>query len=99
MRRAPPAKFTEGAKLDIQKSPRRDARPMNFGPTVLAVQRERELRWLGSFLLPASSTASTASTSTRSATAGPAFRASDFSGILVPAFKGALTRPSAAFGR
>jgi hypothetical protein len=34
---------------------------MTFKPTVLNVENERELRWLGRFLLPGSSTASTSS--------------------------------------
>jgi hypothetical protein len=41
----------EGSKLDVRIEPP-GARPMSFKPTVLQVEPERELRWLGRFLVP-----------------------------------------------
>lgn len=41
----------EGAGLDVRITPP-GGRPMTFKPTVLAVEPQRELRWLGRFLLP-----------------------------------------------
>ena len=43
--------FTVGATLEVRIEPP-NARPMTFKPTVLAVEPERELRWLGKFILP-----------------------------------------------
>jgi hypothetical protein len=40
----------EGAKLDVRIEPP-GGRAMTFNPTVLTVENERELRWLGRFLL------------------------------------------------
>jgi hypothetical protein len=40
----------EGAKLDVRIEPP-GGRAMTFNPTVLTVDNERELRWLGRFLL------------------------------------------------
>ena len=40
-----------GEKLEVRIAPP-NARPMTFKPTVLAVDPERELRWLGRFILP-----------------------------------------------
>ena len=40
-----------GSKLEVRIAPP-DARPMTFKPTVLAVKPERELRWLGRFIVP-----------------------------------------------
>jgi hypothetical protein len=40
-----------GATLEVRIEPP-NARPMTFKPTVLAVRREHELRWLGRFILP-----------------------------------------------
>lgn len=40
----------EGAKLDVRIEPP-GGRAMSFSPTVLSVQNERELRWLGHFLV------------------------------------------------
>jgi hypothetical protein len=40
----------EGAKLDVRIEPP-GGRAMTFKPTVLTVENERELRWLGRFLL------------------------------------------------
>lgn len=40
-----------GAKLEVRIAPP-DARPMTFKPIVLAVDPERELRWLGRFIVP-----------------------------------------------
>jgi hypothetical protein len=40
-----------GAKLEVHIAPP-DARAMTFKPTLLAVDPERELRWLGRFILP-----------------------------------------------
>lgn len=39
-----------GSKLEVRIAPP-DARPMTFRPTVLVSQPERELRWLGRFIL------------------------------------------------
>ena len=41
----------EGAKLDVWIEPP-GGRAMTFKPTVLKVENERELRWLGRLLLP-----------------------------------------------
>ena len=43
--------FTVGATLEVRIEPPK-AKPMTFKPTVLAVEPERELRWLGKFVLP-----------------------------------------------
>ena len=43
--------FTVGATLEVRVEPP-NARPMTFKPTVLAMEPERELRWLGKFILP-----------------------------------------------
>jgi hypothetical protein len=43
--------FTVGATLEVRIEPP-NAKPMTFKPTVLAVEPERELRWLGKFVLP-----------------------------------------------
>jgi len=43
--------FTVGATLEVRIEPP-TARPMTFKPTLLAVEPERELRWLGRFILP-----------------------------------------------
>jgi hypothetical protein len=43
--------FTVGATLEVRIEPP-NARPMTFKPTVLAAEPERELRWLGRFILP-----------------------------------------------
>ena len=43
--------FTVGATLEVRIEPP-NARPMTFKPTVLAMEPERELRWLGKFILP-----------------------------------------------
>ena len=40
----------EGAKLDVRIEPP-GGRAMSFKPTVLGVEDERELRWLGHFLM------------------------------------------------
>jgi len=40
----------EGAKLDVRIEPP-GGRAMSFKPTVLSLENERELRWLGHFLL------------------------------------------------
>jgi uncharacterized protein YndB with AHSA1/START domain len=40
-----------GAKLDVNIAPP-GGRPMSFKPTVLAVEPERELRWIGRFIMP-----------------------------------------------
>ena len=41
----------EGAKLEVEIAPP-DSRAMTFKPTVLTAHADRELRWLGRFLLP-----------------------------------------------
>jgi hypothetical protein len=43
--------FTVGAKLAVRIAPP-GGKPMSFKPTVLAAEPERELRWLGHFLVP-----------------------------------------------
>ena len=43
--------FAVGAKLEVCIAPP-NGRPMTFKPTVLAADPERELRWLGRFVLP-----------------------------------------------
>jgi hypothetical protein len=43
--------FTVGSKLEVRIEPPA-ARSMTFKPTVLAAEPERELRWLGRFILP-----------------------------------------------
>lgn len=40
-----------GARLQVTMQPG-DRRPMTFRPTILVVEPERELRWLGRLLLP-----------------------------------------------
>ena len=40
-----------GATLDVRIEPP-NARPMSFKPTVLTAERERELRWIGHFIVP-----------------------------------------------
>jgi hypothetical protein len=42
---------TKGSRLSVQIVPPGKS-AMRFNPTVLAVKQERELRWLGHFLLP-----------------------------------------------
>jgi hypothetical protein len=43
--------LTAGAKLEVRIAPP-GARPMSFTPTVLAAAPERELRWIGHFIVP-----------------------------------------------
>lgn len=43
--------FTVGSRLEVRIE-RPNARPMTFKPTVLAVEPEHELRWLGRFIIP-----------------------------------------------
>ena len=43
--------FTVGATLEVRIEPP-NARPMTFKPTVLEADPDRELRWLGRFILP-----------------------------------------------
>jgi hypothetical protein len=43
--------FTVGSTLEVRIEPP-NARPMTFKPTVLAAEPERELRWLGRFIVP-----------------------------------------------
>jgi hypothetical protein len=43
--------LTAGAKLEVRIGPP-GARPMSFKPTVLAAEPERELRWIGHFIVP-----------------------------------------------
>ena len=42
--------LTVGSKLEVRIEPP-DGRPMSFKPTVLTVEPERELRWLGHFIV------------------------------------------------
>jgi hypothetical protein len=87
----------EGAKLEVRIEPP-GGRAMTFKPTVLAVEPERELRWLGRLLVPGLFDGEHILRIEPLDQAGSRFtQAERFSGILVGLFKGTLDKTELGF--
>jgi hypothetical protein len=87
----------KGAKLDVRIEPP-GGRPMNFKPTVLAVEPERELRWIGRFLVPGLFDGEHSLRIERLDNNRSRFVQSErFSGLLVTAFKSTLDKTELGF--
>jgi hypothetical protein len=81
-----------GARLEVRIQPS-GARGMSFRPSVLMVDAGRELRWLGCFLLPGVFDGEHRFVIESLASGKVRFRQSEqFSGMLVPVFRGSLER-------
>ncbi|WP_027158793.1 SRPBCC domain-containing protein [Methylobacter luteus] len=82
----------QGDRLEVRIQPG-GAKGMTFRPAVLAADAGRELRWLGSFLLPGVFDGEHRFVIEPLASGKVLFRQSErFSGMLVPIFKGSLER-------
>ena len=87
----------EGAKLSVLIEPP-GARAMTLKPTVLAVIPERELRWLGRFLIPGLCDGGHSVRIEPTGDGRTRFtQAETFTGILVPALKGTLVKVETGF--
>jgi len=87
----------EGAKLDVRIEPP-GGRAMSFKPTVLGVEDERELRWLGSFLIRGLVDGEHIFRLEALGEGGTRFtQAERFSGILVRPFGSALDKTELGF--
>jgi hypothetical protein len=87
----------EGAKLDVRIEPP-GGRAMSFKPTVLAVEPERELRWIGRFLVSGLFDGEHSLRIEPLTDDRTRFIQSErFSGILVGAFKSALDKTEIGF--
>jgi hypothetical protein len=87
----------EGAKLEVRIEPP-GGRSMTFKPTVLGVEPERELRWLGRLLLPGVFDGEHVFHIEPLDDARSRFtQAERFSGILVPLFRGTLDKTKLGF--
>ena len=87
----------EGAKLDVRIEPP-GGRAMTFKPTVLTVQNDRELRWLGRFLLRGLFDGEHIFELEALGDGGTRFtQAERFSGILVRAFGSTLDKTELGF--
>ena len=87
----------EGAKLEVRIEPP-GGRAMTFKPTVLNVEDEREVRWLGRFLLPGLFDGEHIFRLEALGHGGTRFtQAERFSGILVRAFKTTLDKTELGF--
>jgi hypothetical protein len=79
-----------GSKLEVFIQPA-GAKGMRFRPTVMAVEKHRELRWKGKLLLPGLMDGEHYFKLQPRPDGGTLFQQGElFSGILVPFFKGAL---------
>jgi|SRR5947208_12619147 len=86
-----------GAKLEVRIEPP-GGRAMTFKPTVLAVEPERELRWLGRLLVPGLFDGEHILRIEHLDQARSRFtQAERFSGILVGLFKGTLDKTELGF--
>jgi hypothetical protein len=86
-----------GAKLDVNIEPP-GGRPMSFKPTVLAVEPERELRWIGRFIMPGLVDGEHSFRLEPTEHGGTRFTQSErLSGLLVRAFSGALDKTQLGF--
>jgi hypothetical protein len=89
--------LTVGARLEVRIEPP-EARPMTFKPTVLAAQPERELRWLGRFILPGLVDGEHSLRLEPLGDSGSRFTQSErFSGILVRPLKSMLAKTELGF--
>ena len=87
----------EGAKLEVRIEPP-GGRAMTFKPTVLGVERNRELRWLGRLVLPGMFDGEHIFHIEPLAEARSRFtQAERFSGILVGLFRGTLEKTELGF--
>lgn len=87
----------EGAKLEVRIEPP-GGRAMTFKPTVLGVETDRELRWLGRLLLPGMFDGEHILHIEPLDEARSRFtQAERFSGILVPLFGGTLDKTELGF--
>jgi hypothetical protein len=87
----------EGAKLEVRIEPP-GGRAMTFKPTVLGVEPDRELRWLGRFLLPGIFDGEHILHIEPLDRARSRFtQAERFRGILVPLFRGTLDKTELGF--
>jgi len=83
-----------GKKLEVSIQPV-GAKGMRFRPTVLAVEKHRELRWKGKLLLPGLMDGEHYFKLEPKPDGGVLFQQGElFSGILVPLFKGSLDGPT-----
>jgi hypothetical protein len=82
----------QGDRLEVRIQPG-GAKEMTFRPAVLTADAGRELRWLGSFLLPGVFDGEHRFVIEPLASGKARFQQSErFSGMLVPIFKGSLER-------
>jgi hypothetical protein len=85
------------AKLDVQIKPP-GARALSFKPTVLAVEPERELRWIGRFIVPGLFDGEHSFRLEPLDSGGTRFTTAEhFSGLLVPVFSGYLDKTQTGF--
>ena len=87
----------EGSKLDVRIAPP-GGRPMSFKPTVVAVEPERELRWIGRFLVRGLFEGEhTFRIESLDNNRSRFIQSERFSGILVGAFKSTLDKTEIGF--
>jgi hypothetical protein len=85
------------SKLDVQIAPP-GARAMSFKPTVLAVEPERELRWIGHLIVPGFFDGEHSFRLESLDSGGTRFTmAEQFSGLLVPFFGGTIDKTQSGF--
>jgi hypothetical protein len=85
------------AKLDVQIAPP-GARAMSFKPTILAVEPERELRWIGHLVVPGLFDGEHSFRLESLESGGTRFTmAEHFSGLLVPFFGGIIDKSQNGF--
>lgn len=86
-----------GATLRVRIQPP-NARPMSFKPTVLTAERERELRWIGRFIVPGLLDGEHSFRIEPLSDGRSRFiQAEHFSGLLVGAFKSTLNKTELGF--
>jgi hypothetical protein len=85
------------AKLDVQIQPP-GGRAMSFKPTVLVVEPERELRWIGRFIVPGVFDGEHSFRLEPLDSGGTRFTTAErFSGLLVPILRGYLDKTQTGF--
>ena len=85
------------AKLDVQIAPP-GARTLSFKPTVLAVEPERQLRWIGHLIVPGLFDGEHSFRLESLDSGGTRFTmAEHFSGLLVPFFGGTIDKTQIGF--
>jgi hypothetical protein len=85
------------AKLDVQIEPP-GSRAMSFKPTILTVEPERELRWIGRLIVPGLFDGEHSFRLEPLDSGGTRFTmAEHFTGLLVPLFRGTIDKTQQGF--